>query len=138
MKANLLTLFTILVLASCAAQKKDIKTGVLKGSVGEYIGNCMPAPNRPSCKPQPISAKIMITRLSRDFSLQLLVDSVESNHDGNFEINLPGGSYSLFIKDDGTYVCTGISCPSDCYCTPFEIVADSATTIKVTLDHATW
>ena len=123
---------------ACFAQKSHQKKGILQGQVGEYVGNCMPAPDTPPCKPQPLAATIMISELSRDYDPTIVVDSIASNEEGFFLINLPEGSYSLFIKDADSYTCTGIKCPSECYCMPVKITPDSTTRIEINLDHATW
>ena len=129
-----LTLITL----SCTAQKRFENYGELKGVIGIYEGNCMPGPGIPPCEPKPISATLYITQLNQDFQWGLLVDSVRSKSDGTYSIQLPEGSYSLFLRDENSFVCDVIECPDECYCHPFKISADSITVINANLDHATW
>jgi len=131
-------LLGILIFSSCLAQKSQAEFGLLKGSTGEYRGNCMPAPGTPACKPKPISTLVVISELTKNFKPELVVDSIQSDEKGNFQLRVPKGVYSLFLKDEDQYVCTIISCPNECYCTPIKIAADSATVIELNLDHATW
>jgi hypothetical protein len=120
------------------AQKQEHKMGLLTGTIGIYEGNCMPGPGVAPCEPRPISATILITKLTEHFDWNLLVDSVKSNSDGIYTIKLQEGSYSLFLRDGEDFVCTLIQCPDKCICHPFNIVADSSTVIDANLDHATW
>ena len=132
-------IFLLLALSiSCAAQKNNISTGTLKGTVGLFEGNCMPAPGVPPCEPSPIAAIIYITQLSEKFQEKLLVDSVASASDGSYTVQLSPGKYSLFVKDGDQVICTITQCPDRCYCNPFEIVADAVTVVDANLDHATW
>lgn len=130
--------FITVVISSCVAQKKDANTGLLTGTIGMYEGNCMPGPGVPPCEPKPIAATILITQLTEEFNKSLLVQEVQSNENGLYSIALPPGAYSLFLKDGDEFVCTLIQCPDKCYCHPFEIKADSTTTIDANLDHASW
>lgn len=131
-------LFSILITSSCAAQKTDKRSGELKGLIGMYEGNCMPGPGVPPCEPKPVSTTVFITKPNQDFQWDLLVDSVRSKNDGTYSIRLPEGAYSLFLRDENSFVCDLIECPDECYCHPFKIVADSITIIDANLDHATW
>ncbi|WP_424961543.1 hypothetical protein [Ekhidna sp.] len=131
-------LVLILITSSCIAQKRFENFGELKGVIGIFEGNCMPGPGVPPCEPKPISTTVYITQLNQDFQWELLVDSVSSNDVGVYSIKLPEGSYSLFLRDENSFVCDVIECPDECYCHPFEIVADSTTVINANLDHATW
>ncbi len=128
----------ILMLSSCVAQQANETTGILKGTIGIYEGNCMPGPGVKPCEPRPISATILITSLAEEFNEDLLIRRLIANQEGKYEIKLPAGEYSLFLLDGEKVVCTLIQCPDKCICHPFKIVGDSITVIDANLDHATW
>ena len=98
----------------------------------------MPQIGVPPCEPRPISSTVLITKLSQDFQMNLLVDSVQSDSNGNYTISLKAGTYSLFLRDGDSVVCDLIQCPDQCYCQPFKITEDSTTVVDANLDHATW
>ena len=127
-----------LSLVSCRAQKNNLSNERLEGAIGIYEGNCMPAPGVPPCEPKPVATIIYITQLSEKFQKNLLIDSAGSAPDGSYAIQLSPGNYSLFLKDGDQVVCPVMQCPDQCYCSPFEIKADSITTVDANLDHATW
>lgn len=131
----------LLGLLSCEQDNKeasDFNKGTLRGSIGLYEGNCMPGPNVPPCQPSPISTTLAITRPSENYKVNLLLYSTTTSDDGTFEISLPEGSYSLFIQDGSEFICSAWNCPSDCYCSLFQIRRDSTTTINANIDHASW
>ena len=131
-------LISAIFATSCAAQKQEQQDGLVKGTIGIYEGNCMPGPGIPPCEPRPISNIIYFTQKSERFNPTLVIDSVQSKPDGSYEISLPVGSYSLFLKDGDQVVCDLIQCPEVCYCRPFEITEDTVLIIDANLDHATW
>ena len=128
-------------LLSCANDNKetiDYKKGTLKGTIGLYEGDCTYREGILPCQPSPILATVAITRPSYNFDMNLLVDSIVTSGYGKFEINLPTGTYSLFIRDGANFICDYWTCPSVCYCTPFKIKSDSVTIINANIDHASW
>lgn len=125
-------------LRSCVAQKSINGYGELNGSIGIYEGNCMPQIGVPPCEPRPISSTVLITKLSQEFQMDLLVDSVRSDKNGFYTISLKAGTYSLFLRDGDSVICDVLHCPDQCYCQPFKIVTDSTTVVDANLDHATW
>ena len=131
-------LFLGLFLFSCAAQKDINELGTLKGQIGKYEGNCMPSPGVAPCEPTPIKTTIFITQPSKNFKIELLIDSIETNSEGEFQLNLIPNKYSLFIKDSEEIVCNGYECEKECYCTPFQIVIDSVTNISANINRASW
>jgi len=137
-KQSLVLLVAILLsFMSCEKDKNDLidKNGVLKGTIGLYEGNCMPVA---TCQPSPISTTVAITNPSEDFNIDLLVDSVITSDNGTFEISLPVGNYSLFLRDGNEFICDSWTCPDDCYCTLITIKSDSITVVKANIDHASW
>ncbi|WP_420315897.1 hypothetical protein [Ekhidna sp.] len=132
-------LIAIVILStSCVAQKSNEESGTLSGMIGIYEGNCMPSPDVPPCEPQPIATTVYVTSLTEKFSEDLVIATTESNEDGDYSIKLAPGTYSLFLQDGESVICDVIQCPDQCYCNPFEIVADSTTSIDANIDHATW
>ncbi len=127
----------VLLLYSCNKTNDDLKDkeGILKGTIGMYVGNCMPVNH---CEPVPVSTTVAITSPAEDFDVNLLIDSVISGTNGSYEINLPAGTYSLFLRDTAGFVCESWSCPDECYCNLLTIQSDSVTTFNANLDHAVW
>lgn len=137
-KLHILLLFLITFNPSCMAQRTKEPLGILKGTIGVFEGNCMPGPGIPPCEPKPLKTTVYITRPGESFDQTLLVDSTHSDDQGRYAVSLPAGSYSFFLKDEESIVCTVIQCPDACICLPFTIVSDSTTVIDANLDHATW
>lgn len=127
-----------LILCSCVAQTSKSKLGTLQGSIGMFEGNCMPSPGVDPCEAVPISTVIYISEPSENFQSNLVKDSIKTNKNGEFNLNLAPGKYSLFIKDGTEIICDQYMCDDECFCTLFEIVADSTTTISANIDHASW
>ena len=128
----------ILVFLSCNTKIVSPNSGVLKGVVGEFKGNCMPSPGAKPCEPTPVQTTLYISAPAKSFDKTLLVDSIQSNQNGEFKIRLDEGQYSIFIKDKNKIVCNGFECDPKCICTPFYIKKDSTTTLSVNLNHASW
>ncbi len=118
MKRGFVELFALFLicLSACEGEDKHItdNKGTVKGSIGLYQGNCMPVI---VCEPSPIST---------------------TEADGTFELSLPPGNYSLFLRDTNGFVCDWWGCPEDCYCTYFTVKEDSTTIINANIDHASW
>ncbi|MFK7954412.1 MAG: hypothetical protein AB8B73_16285 [Ekhidna sp.] len=127
-----------LFLFSCAVQKEKSELGILKGLIGIYEGNCMPSPGAAPCKPTPLKTTIFITEPSKNFEMALLIDSIETNSKGEFQMKLIPKEYSLFIKDGDDIICNGYKCKKECYCTPFLIVTDSITNVSANINKASW
>lgn len=98
----------------------------------------MPSPGQPPCEPSPISTTVYVTERSENFSMELLKDSVVSAKNGKYQISLPAGDYSLFLRDGNEIVCRSIRCDGPCLCMPFTITADSTTVLDPNLDRASW
>jgi hypothetical protein len=137
MRKPFLNILVLLIISfvSCKQEKveifPEIHTGILKGHTGIFMGN-FPGP------PTPISITVAVTKHSEFFQMTLLVDSTVSAEDGSFEMELPVGTYNLFLKDNNVFVCSGWLYNGGHKCEPFKIGADSVTNINPFLDHADW
>lgn len=137
-KLFLYSTFLGLFLFSCASQQANNQIGTLNGTIGIYEGNCMPSPNSAPCKAKPISTTVYISQPSKEYQIELVIDSVNTNEMGEFKMSLKAGEYSLFIRDEDQVICDGYNCEKECYCTSFQIQADSTTVINANIDHASW
>lgn len=131
-------LFIAILSSSCVGQKVDKNYGTLKGTTGLLEGNCMPSPGVPPCEAKPSSTTILITELSENYVEGKLVKKITSDEEGQYEVSLPYGDYSLFLLDGEKVVCSVIQCPDKCVCQPFKIASDSTTILDVNLDRASW
>ena len=104
-----------LTISACSSVKKQqipvqIQQGI-EGYVYRMAGNFMPAPDMPPRKPNGIATKVYIyeatnlkdvERIGFTPSYQTihtkLISTVQSDSTGHFAVELPVGSYSLFIK----------------------------------------
>lgn len=116
----------------------DHRNSILKGKVGLYTGNCMPKPGIPPCEPTPISTTVAITEPSEFYHAGLLADSVISSEKGIFEISLPEGDYSLFLRDGDEFVCVGYIYTNERFCTIYTVDSLYTTTVILNIDHASW
>lgn len=146
------------------------KTGLVYGKIGGYAGNCMPGPGRSPCSSSSIGQKIevYITRPSYSYKPELQVGVTETDQEGNYQLDLPIGDYSLFIldnmddwekwnsckcgpnadeefncRDGGTYCDNGGAYICDYLrsskgCVPFTVEEDKETKISANIDHAAW
>lgn len=131
-------LMATLILSYCSAQKPMKENGMLKGTIGVFEGNCMPGPGQPPCKPKPIATTVFISKPSKSFQIENLVDSVVSREDGSFSILLREGTYSIFLRDGNNIVCTGLECPSECICSPVQILTNQELIKDLNIDRASW
>lgn len=116
----------------------DKSEGILQGKVGVLEGDCMPKKDQPPCKPRPVVASVLITKPSKSFQKEYLIDSVRSDANGDFEIRLKPGNYSTFIRYEGEIICTGFICRPECVCSPVTIKQDSTSVITLKIDKASW
>ncbi|MBT7039396.1 MAG: hypothetical protein HN921_06100 [Bacteroidetes bacterium] len=137
MKKLIIIIFSITLFVSCDKFNFSAK-GTLKGTIGIYEGNCMPAPNKPPCEPKPIATTVVITHPSEHYQKKLVVAKTQSNEDGSYEVMLAEGKYSLFLLDGDEYVCDHWQCSDQCYCSLFEIKKDAVSILDANIDHASW
>lgn len=119
--AFLFTLPVVLASLSHAAGSPGVSalTQGIRGRVLFYEGNQMPGPGGPSGSIKPVSRTICLFALTDEsqatqvepcFYSRIstpLVDSTLSGEDGVFEIALPPGRYSLFVKEGDLYYANG-------------------------------
>lgn len=112
----ILSLVVGVISMSCHTQKwSDITTGV-SGYVSQTTGNQMPDPNEPVSTPPALEATVYVyelTPVSRTERIgssavflkvnTRLIDSVASDKKGYYQLALPAGVYSLFVKRDNGY-----------------------------------
>jgi hypothetical protein len=135
---GILTCLVLLVVLSCAAQKSSQGTGTIQGTIGEYVGNCMPGPDVPPCVPRPIATTVFFTLPAEIFDKSRVVGQVDSKPDGSFSIKLKPGTYSLFLQDGSDIVCDVMECPDVCYCHLVKVEQGKVTEVRANLDHANW
>jgi hypothetical protein len=134
----ILTSFVLAGMLSCSAQKSSQGTGTVQGSIGEYVGNCMPGPDAPPCVPRPIATTVFFTLPAEVFDKSRVVGQVDSRPDGSFSIKLKTGTYSLFLLDGSDIVCDVMECPDVCYCHLVKVEQGKVTEVRANLDHASW
>ncbi|HEU4470252.1 MAG TPA: carboxypeptidase-like regulatory domain-containing protein [Flavisolibacter sp.] len=114
--------FTLLCISSlgfgCCGPKnarsgQPVKQGI-SGFVGELTGNQMPGPGRPAQQPKGVSTVVYVYESTKMSEVEQssdgpffrtirtkLVDSVVSDSAGRFQLALPAGSYSVFVRTEG-------------------------------------
>jgi hypothetical protein len=117
---SLSTFLVLLLLTACSSSKQTNNTSKLTqgidGMVVELKGNQMPAIGIKSIEPSGISATIYIYELtninqtipevSAPYFKKIntkLIKTVTSNINGHFQVLLPVGVYSVFIKHDNIF-----------------------------------
>ncbi|HVK97306.1 MAG TPA: hypothetical protein VM368_05780 [Flavisolibacter sp.] len=88
----------------------------IRGSVAEITGNQMPSPDRESQTPKGIKTSVYVHEPTNINQVQRvgtssfyksigtkLIKVIETDEQGNFKIELPEGSYSLFVKVNGQF-----------------------------------
>ncbi|WP_164016894.1 hypothetical protein [Pyxidicoccus trucidator] len=81
---------------------------VLRGEVRLLVGDCMPSPGHgpgPSCKQQKVRREVVVRGAGPGLSAGDVVARVQSDEDGDFELELPPGRYHLFAIEDGKEWC---------------------------------
>lgn len=128
-----------LICCGCVAFKPaDFKEGRLKGMVGVLEGDCMPQKDKPPCEPKPVVATVLVTKPSETFKKEYLIDLVESDARGYFELALKPDRYSVFVRYSDKVICTGFICRPQCECSPITIEEDSTTQLTLKIDMANW
>jgi hypothetical protein len=112
MRHVLIILFIVLI--GCASIPGQISQGI-EGQILWVTGNRMPGPDRQLPPPEPVQRWVYVTPVIKMNQLPDMeeglypslpvepVDSVQTNKKGNFRLNLPTGTYSLFTREEGGY-----------------------------------
>ena len=116
----------------------DLRDGFLVGKVGLYEGNCMPGPGVLPCVPTPIATTIALTQPFEFYDPLLLADSIRSSDNGVFELWLPQGDYSIFMRDGEEFVCDRYVHSTVRYCHVINMASSQTTTVILNIDHASW
>ena len=112
--------------------------GQLKGTTGLLKGNCMPSYGAPPCKPEPVQTWVYISQPSEKFNKEKLIDSVRSDVNGQYEIDLAPDTYSLFVAHESEILCTRFNCTPECSCLPVLIKSDSVHRVDLVINKASW
>ena len=126
--------------------KVTISQGVW-GNVWFWEGDFMPIIDPKYAKITPVVRNIFIyeaTRFDsviRDSGSYSFIKSINSNFvaeitsdkDGFFQINLPPGKYSFFVKEDSLFFANGTD--GDGYIMPAEVIADKVTKRQININY---
>ncbi|MCD4740406.1 DUF333 domain-containing protein [archaeon] len=129
----------------CKWKEKQETPGTLNGTVTLIQGNCMPGPELdPSCTTNPISTTIYIREPATTEDLEnntsdyfiTLIKQVESDENGYYEVELPSGTYSVFVDDNNEEYCNSFGGQGEaCQITVEE---ETTTEYNIKIDHAAW
>lgn len=115
------------------------------GKISMHTGNCMPttAGGDNSCEMSKVETTVFVREpVSREAMDEqylaadsTLIKETRSDEDGWYEVELPPGTYSVFVADEGREYCNrsdgqGRMCPVT--------VGDEPTRHNINIDHATW
>jgi len=121
-------------------QTPTINQGVY-GKVVLYSGNCMPGAG--GCKTssvsrsiyirEPVSMENMKSTYLKDKTT--LVKTIESNNNGFYQVELPPGTYSVFVEDEGKEYCNHFGGLGEvCQIT----IETGIKEYNIRIDHAAW
>ncbi len=109
---HLILFFSFLIFSSCK-QPEQTTSGTVKGQITWASGNMMPsigtAPQQPTGVERTIHFAVPVKDANIKRNAEGLIDkagieiveSAKSNADGQFEIALPAGKYSVLTEEDG-------------------------------------
>lgn len=143
---SILSLVFTFLFMSCHPQKwSDISTGV-SGYVRQSAGNQMPDPNEPVSTPQALQAMVYVyelTPVSRTERIGTssvfqkihtrLIDSVSSDKKGYYQLDLPAGTYSLFIKRDNVFFANSFDDKNNV--NPFTVEGGKVTKLDIVVNN---
>ena len=113
----------------------------LYGKVTLNSGNCMPGAG--GCKTSSVSRKIYIREPVIIKAIEItylkektdLVKQIKSSGNGNYQVELPPGTYSVFIEDYSKEYCNSFGGQGEvCQVT----VGDGMVEYNINIDHAVW
>ncbi|MBS7564303.1 carboxypeptidase regulatory-like domain-containing protein [Mucilaginibacter sp. Bleaf8] len=111
---KLLALIGCGLFIACKAKKRTPSATLLQGHIYYLSGNQMPGPGRTTGKSRGVKREILIYRptTSKGTSGQMplfsqintkLVARTQSNASGYYQVKLPAGKYSVFIKEENGF-----------------------------------
>jgi len=124
----------------------DINQGIY-GEVTLITGNCMPSPaseDNNDCEYSSVSRKIYIRETATTENMNMtyldtettLVKTTESDNNGQYQVELPPGNYSVFVEDKGKEYCKRIT--GDGEACPITIEENKTKEYDIEIDHAAW
>ncbi|WP_158825160.1 carboxypeptidase-like regulatory domain-containing protein [Mucilaginibacter lacusdianchii] len=111
---KILSLLGCTLLVACAIQKNGSPTGTLQGHIYNLSGNQMPGPGRPKSRGRGVVKDIYVyqatttTQATGNMPLFTKISSrlaahTRSDSTGRYQVKLPAGKYSVFIKETNGY-----------------------------------
>ncbi|SDK67214.1 hypothetical protein SAMN05421823_103245 [Catalinimonas alkaloidigena] len=152
--AALLIVFFLCTAEECTSAQDDVPVGCseplqqgLRGVVTFKSGNLMPGPDLDprAAAGQPVVREVYIfplTKLSEAFATEApFYDSLatepiavaQSDSTGCFQVRLPAGHYSVFVREKDRYYANGFD--GDGYIFPVDIEEDEVTDISFDIDY---
>jgi hypothetical protein len=127
----------------------NLKQGI-RGTVKEETGNRMPGPGRELPPPQAVQTTVYVyepTNLSQvdqagtsplyNAIRSRLVDSVMTDKEGNFEVSLKPGNYSVFVQTRGKYFANSFDAKNNI--APVTVEAGKVSEVNIVInDRATY
>tara|TARA_Y100000310_G_C20274115_1_gene619411 strand:- start:145 stop:597 length:453 start_codon:yes stop_codon:yes gene_type:complete len=111
------------------------------GKVVLYSGNCMPGAG--GCKTSYVSRTIYIREPATMEAMEItylenkttLIKTIESNNNGFYQVELPPGTYSIFVEDEGKEYCNSFGGRGEvCQIT----IETGIKEYNIRIDHAAW
>jgi hypothetical protein len=143
---RLLSCIVLMTAAACSAA--DFNTTVKRGVWGQVTlttGNCMPSVDDESkCHKEGAAQEVYIFEPVRTADMDVtylkgegkVIKQVKPNSDGFYEAELPPGTYSVFVDDDGRKYCNLFGGQPDETCRV--TVKDGLERFDINIDHAAW
>jgi len=136
----------VVILVSCTIQKStqsNLQQGI-EGTIYKVSGNQMPMKGGERSKPKPQISEVYIYQATTAKQVQgqgtlysrintKLVAKVKTDNSGHYQVSLPTGLYSVFVKEGNLYFAS----ESDGSGTlnPAQVTAGSISTRNITVNH---
>jgi len=113
----------------------------LYGRVTLYGGNCMPGAG--GCKTSPVSRiiyirePVMMGAMERTYLKEKtnLIKQIRSDNNGNYQVELPVGTFSVFVEDNGKEYCNSFGGQGEVCQVK---VGTGTAEYNIKIDHAVW
>lgn len=145
----IIAVLSIFVGVSCSMARHHARAPIRQGIAGQILwvtGNRMPSPDAPLPPPKGIRCSLYVHHLTSSSQVTRagnggffskigtpLVKSLESDEEGNFSVELPEGSYSVFMGAKGMFY-ANISDHLG-QISPVYVQKDSITRVQLQLDY---